>query len=139
MQIWHQSRVRQRGITGPNPDEAMLFDDRQRGYAGGGVNGVLARHVNAAAVAVIAQAVIAADHGITVQMPHAERQKAVPACVVQGGRCTVRPAEQHDFTPGDGACDQRALHLNVPGGGIPGVGGPIRPSETVCESRNGRG
>ena len=123
--------VRRVGIAHPDPDALMAFDHGIAAHAGAGGNGILPRNIDAFAVAVEHQPVIAAFQALPVGPAVAERRPAVTAAVFQRRRPAVRIAEQDDGLVHDGAADNagfRAVAVIVlrrqflgPGRNIPGV------------------
>jgi hypothetical protein len=119
--VGHERGVGLGRIAGPDPDEAVLLDHRKVAHARRGVERFLARHVGAAALAVVDQAVVAADQLVAFEAAERERHQPVPAGVFERGDLAVGAAEHHQLLVADGARQQRVTHFDVVGGGIPGV------------------
>src|SRR5690606_2353334 len=79
------------------------------------------RHRRAAAVALVGEAMVAAHHPVAFEPAHRQRQQPVPAGVLERAHAAVATAEQDDALVADGAGEQLATDLHVPGGRIPRV------------------
>ncbi|MCY1553122.1 hypothetical protein D9M68_895740 [compost metagenome] len=119
--VGHERGVGLGRVAGPDPHEAVLLDHRKAAHAGRGVERLLARHVGAAALAVVDQAVVAADQLVALEAAQRQRHQPVPAGVFERGHLAVGAAKQHHFLVADGAWQQRVTHFDVVGGGIPSV------------------
>ncbi|MNT08681.1 hypothetical protein D3C72_1434300 [compost metagenome] len=123
VQVGDVGRVGQGGIAHPHPDETVLLDRRIATNAGGGVDGLLRRHMGATTIAVEPQAVIAADHLVADQTALGQGQHPVPAAVGQNHRTAVSAAIHDQVPVTQGARQKLVLQLDVIGRRIPGVEG----------------
>ena len=119
--VRHQRRIGQRRIAHPQPDEAMPLDHGIGAHAGRRVDGLLRGHVGAAALRVVFQPVIAADHGVAVEPALRQRHQPMPAGILQRAHLSVGLAVHHDMLAADRARKQRVLEIDIPGGGVPGI------------------
>ena len=83
-------RVRERGIARPDPHQPVPLRHRIGTHASRRVDGLLCRHVGAAAGRVEHQPVISARDFVAVEPPHRQRQQPVPAGVLERRDLSVR-------------------------------------------------
>src|SRR5215218_5893183 len=121
MEVRDLGRVRQSGISGPEPNETMPLGDRIRADASRRIDGLLRRHVGASAGRIEDETVITADHLIAFEAPHGKRQEPMPAGVLQSRYLSVGAAIENDVLIADGPGCELMLDLMAPGCGIPSV------------------
>ena len=121
VQVRDQSRVGQRRVAHPQPDESMPLDQRIGPDAGRGIYGALRRHVYTSTRVVEFETVVAADDVVAVQLAHRQRQQPMPAGIGQRNSRSVLFSVENNGLVADGARQQVALDLDIPGSGIPGV------------------
>ena len=123
VEVRQRGGVRQSGIAGPDPDEAMALGDRIGAHAGRRIDCLLRRHEGAPAGGIEDQPVIAAHNLIAGKTSHRQRQQPMPAGVLERRDSTVGAAIEHDVFVADRSGGERALNFVAPGRGIPGVQG----------------
>ena len=119
--VRYQRRIGQRRIAHPEPDETMSLHHRIGSHAGRWIDGLLRRHVGAAALRIVFQPVIAADQRVAVEPSFRQRHQSVPAGIFQCADLSIGLAEQHDMLAADGPGKQRVLEVDIPCRGVPGV------------------
>jgi hypothetical protein len=121
MEIRDLGRIRQSGVSRPEPNEAVPLGNRIRADAGRRVDGLLRRHVGASARGIEDQAVIAADHLIAFEASHGKRQQPMPAGILQGCYLPIRAAIENDVLIADRSGYELMLNFIAPSSGIPSV------------------
>jgi hypothetical protein len=103
MEVWHFRGIRERGVTGPYPDEPMPFYHWESSHRRAGIDCFLRRHKRAPPMGIVNDAMVAADHLVTIQATFGQGQEPVPARIFERRYTPVALAIHYDVLASDGA------------------------------------